>query len=175
MEKLYLKQEVPKIRGEVMFLDFYKNEIYRARGSFFPMPQKCCGGALPPIPRKYELIDANDQVLVEILRTSAPVMPEFKVVDLVAGVEICKIKKKFRISKPTVGITTAQGDYLIDGSIWHREFDVFDEQSRKMINMQKKEIFWGDTYEMTTDTELIDEHIAAGIILAIDCTYHSGN
>ena len=175
MEKLYLKQEAPRVRGEVTFFDVHENEIYHSRGSFMPMPQKCCAGALPPIPKEYELTDANDQAVVRILRTSSILTPEFEVMNLIAGVPICKTRKKSRITKATVVITTEQGNYLVDGSIWHHEFDILNEQGIKIINMQKKSLVWGDTYEITIDSSQINVHSAAGIVLAVDCTYHSGN
>ena len=175
IEELYVEQATPRVRGEIIFFDFLGNEIYHVRGSFFPMPQKCCAGALPLVPKKYELIDDNEQIVVEILRTSSLLTPEFKVTDLITGVEICKTRKKSRIMQATVVITTAQGNYPINGSIWHHEFDILDEQGRKIISKQKETIGWGDTYKITIDTELINMHIAAGIILAVDCTYHTGN
>jgi uncharacterized protein YxjI len=163
MEKLYLKQKVFAIREKFTFFDVHQHEVYRARGSLLAMPQR------------YELIDTNGQAVIEVVRTFFSLMPEFKIVDLVNGTEICKIRKRFRIGRPILDMTTAQGNYLIDGSFWAHDFNVFDRQNRKMINVRKQWISWGDTYEITIDTELVNKHVAAGIVLAIDCTYHSNN
>ena len=163
VEKLYLKQKVFAIREKFTFFDVHENEVYRARGSLFAMP------------KRYELVDANDQAVIEVVRSFFSLMPEFKLVDLKTGVEICKIRKRFRIGRPILDIMSPQGNYLIDGSFWAHEFDVFDDKNRKIISVQKQWIAWGDTYEITIDTDLIEKHVAAGIVLAIDCTYHSGN
>ena len=163
MEKLYLKQKVFAIREKFTFFDVHQNEIYRARGSLFAIPQR------------YKLVDINDQAVIEVIRTFLKLIPEFKIVDLKTGIRICKIRKRFRIGRPRLDIITEEGSYLIDGNIWAHDFDVFDVQNRKIINVQKQWIAWGDTYEITINTELIDMHVAAGIVLAIDCTYHSKN
>lgn len=161
MEKLYLKQKVFAIRNKFTFFDAHQNEIYRARGNLLAMPQR------------YELFDANDKAVVEVVRTFFSLMPEFEIFDLITGAKICKIRKRFRIGRPILDIVTPQGNYLITGSFWVHDFDVVDVQNRKIINVQKQWIAWGDTYEITIDTTLIDKHVAAGIILAIDCTYHN--
>ena len=165
MGKLYLKQEIPRIRGEVTFFDVYETEVYRSRSR----------GNSILMPLKYELLDVNDQAVVGIFRTSAVLLAEYKVVDLIAGVDICKVRKKSCSSLSGVEITTTQGRYSIDGSIWYQKFEIFDEEGRKVIHMQKKKLEWGNTYEVTINTELIDRHFAAGIVLAVDCTYHTGN
>ena len=162
-EKLYLKQKVFAIRENFTFFDIHENEVYRARGSLLAMP------------KRYELIDANHQPVIEVVRTFFTLMPEFKIVDLTTGMEICKIRKRFRIGRPILDITTPKGNYLIDGSFWVHEFDVFDDQNRNIISVQKQWIAWGDTYEIAIDTDLVDRHVAAGIVLAIDCTYHRKN
>ena len=161
MERLYLKQKVFSITEKFTFYDLNQNEVYKARGSFFALP------------KYYTLVDNQGQAFVEVRRTFLSFMPEFTLIDLQRGTEICRIRKRFRLGFPKLDIYADNAQYLIDGSFWAHEFTVKNEQGHLLITVSKQWISWGDAYEITVDTRLIEKHVAAGIVLAIDCTYHS--
>lgn len=163
MEKLYLKQKVFAITEKFMFFDVHQNQVYRARGNLIALP------------KKYELIDQQEQAVIEVVRTFFSLMPAFKLIDLTTGMEVCQIRKRFRVGRPILDMTTAQGNYRVDGSFFAHNFRIFDAENRKIISVQKQWIAWGDTYEITIDTALVNKHVAAGIVLALDCAYHSSN
>ena len=163
MEHLYLKQKVFSLTEKFTFYDLEQNEVIKARGSFFSLP------------KHYTLVDEGGQAVLLVERTIFSLMPEFTLFTLPQRTEICRIRKRFRIGSPRLDIFVSNTKYLIEGSFFAHEFFVRDEQGNLLISVCKKWLAWGDTYEISINTSLIEKHVAAGIVLAIDCTYHSNN
>ena len=163
MEQLYLKQKVFSLTEKFTFYDFEQREVIKARGSFFSLP------------KHYTLVDESGQAVLEVQRTFFSLMPEFTLFTLPQRTNICRVRKRFRIGSPKLDIYVGNTQYLIEGSFWAHEFFVRNEEGHLLISVRKEWISWGDAYEVSINTNLIEKHVAAGIVLAIDCTYHSNN
>ena len=163
MERLYLKEKVFSIREKFTFYDINEQIIYKAHGNLFAFP------------KRYELTDQLNRPKVEITRTIFSLMPEFTLTDQSLNREIAKVKKRFRIGRPVLDIWTPDGDLIIKGSFWAHEFDIYNSNGDILVSISKQWIAWGDTYELIINTKLIERHVAAAIVIALDCAYHNQN
>jgi uncharacterized protein YxjI len=55
----------------------------------------------------------------------------------------------------------------VDGNWWDMDFDV-SRKGRKIAEINKRWISWGDTYEITILDESLEELIIS-LVIAIDC------
>ena len=161
LETIYLKQKVLSIREKFTFYDRNQKIIYKARGNLIALP------------KRYQLFDKKNTPKVEIVRAIFSFMPQFELYDVSTNHKICTIRKKFRIGRPILDMATPHGNYIIDGNIFAHDFRVYNHQNKQVINVQKQWISWGDAYEITVDTMQMPLHVAASIVIAIDCTYHN--
>jgi len=164
MRKLYLKQNGTGMKEKFTFYDDQQQEIYQGQQTSL---------SLPP---RFGLVDvAKNEQVVTLTGTTFSMMPEFKLTDSKTNSEICKIKKKFTMGKGKVTIKTPKGEYLLDGDFIIRDFKIFDNEQREIVWIQSRVLSWGDVFEININSNLIEEHVAIGILVGIDCAYYSDN
>jgi len=164
---LYLKQKVFALAEDFTFFDEAQNPVFRARGNFFGMP------------KQYKLYDANNQDknnhIILIRRKFWAFMPTFFIINPQNNQTLFTVRQRFRFGRPIFDISTPHGNYLIDGNLIAHEFRILDPNGQQIIEIRKRFIAWGDTYDVAVDTAQIPVHVAASIILTIDCALHSTN
>ena len=164
MVYIYKQQKVFSIRENFSYFDINQNLVFTARGSFFGFP------------KRYHLFSgAGQQPIIEVTRPAFAMMPRFLIKDLTSGRMIGKVKKRFRFfGRPRFDVFSADGGvYRIEGSFWAHNFKIFDPLGRQIIDVQKKVISWGDTYEIMIDDRFVPVPVAMALVLAIDCAVHS--
>ena len=164
MRKLYLKQTITQAQDKFTFYDDQQQKVYQGQQTSM---------SLPP---RFGLVDCEkSQQVVTLDGVIFSLMPEFKLIDNSSNNEFCKIRKKFTMGKPKVIIKSVTNEYLIDGDFVARDFKILDDQQQIIIKIQPTHIAWGEVTEVEINCDLIAEHIAAGMLVGIECAYYSDN
>jgi len=164
MQNLFLKQKVFSLTEDFTFFDLNQVPVFRAKGNFFAFP------------KRYKMFDSrNNAELMEITRKFFAFVPTFSVTDTQTGQQVLTVRQRFRLGRPKFDISTPHGNYLIEGNFIAHTFKIFAPNGQQIIEVKKRLISWGDTYEITVDTSQIPLTVAAAIILTIDCALHSSN
>ena len=164
MTYLYKKQKVFSLTEQFRYLDINERLIYQARGSFFSLP------------KKYQLLDINNTPLITVSRRMFTFMPKYDITSIKNNQHIGSINKRFTFGRPRFDLIDSQGNnYIVQGSLFAHNFQIFNPHNQLVIEVRKKIITWGDTYEIMVDESQINIIIAMGIVLAIDCAIFSNN
>jgi uncharacterized protein YxjI len=161
---LYKKQKVLSIREQFTYFDINQQVVYNATGSFFAFP------------KRYELTQTgSSHPLLEVRRKMFTLLPRFYVNDLRnQGQLMAVIRQRFTFMRPTFDLYDRNDQrYHVQGSFWAHNYQIFDPSNNKVIEVNKKWIAWGDTYEIMIDDSKIDLLLAIGLVLAIDCAIFS--
>ncbi|MCL2555504.1 MAG: LURP-one-related family protein [Firmicutes bacterium] len=165
IQHLFLKQKVFSLTEDFTFFDEFQRPIFRARGNFFAFP------------KQYKMFDAVNQVnpMILIRRKFFAFMPTFTIIDTSNNQTLFTVRQRFRLGRPIFDIATPHGNYMIDGNLIGHDFAIMNPNGRQVIQLNKRFLTWGDAYDVAIDTSQIPLHVAAAIILTIDCALHSSN
>ena len=114
------------------------------------------------IGEKFTVVD-EDQRLHYSVKGSFMKIPKFFVE--INGKEAIEISKQLSFFKAKDSISAE--DVTVDGNWWDMDFDV-SRKGRKIAEINKRWISWGDTYEITILDESLEELIIS-LVIAIDC------
>jgi len=160
MKHFYLKQKVFSIADRYKIYDQGNNVVYH------------CKGNLMSFARTKKLFDCRtDELLFILKRRLFTLLPRYYLLDK-DGKQVAYVKKRISFLKQRLDIESVFGDMEIQGNVWIHDFQV-SVAGGPVLEIHKKFIAWGDTYEITVHDE---EHIPFYLALAvmIDDCLHSG-
>ncbi|MBO0459382.1 LURP-one-related family protein [Enterococcus hulanensis] len=151
MKKLYIKQKVFSIGEKFTVTDEDQKPRYFVTGSFMK------------IPKTFRIEDEHDHEVSRITKKVISLLPKFFVE--INGQEAIEISKQLSFFKAKYSISAE--DVTVDGNWWDMDFEV-SQKGRKVAEINKRWISWGDTYEITILNEALEELIIS-LVIAIDC------
>ncbi|MCL2540445.1 MAG: LURP-one-related family protein [Firmicutes bacterium] len=157
---LYLKQKVFTIADRLTFYDQNQQVVYKVKGSLFK------------IPPRLNITDAAGADVIQVKKKLFRFFRTYGIVDLANGSEIGTIKRKFSLNK-NFKITVGEQNLKIAGSLFGFEFNVVNEQGESLVNVKKKYISWGDSYEVFIDETRLEPPVACAICVAFDHAVHN--
>lgn len=151
MKKLYIKQKVFSIGEKFTVVDEDQRLHYSVKGSFMK------------IPKTFSVENEQGKEVSRITKKTISLLPKFFVE--INGKEAIEISKQLSFFKAKYSISAE--DVTVDGNWWDMDFDV-SRKGRKIAEINKRWISWGDTYEITILDESLEELIIS-LVIAIDC------
>lgn len=151
MKKLYIKQQVFSIGEKFTVMDEDQRPRYFVKGSFMK------------IPKTFRIEDEQGREISLITKKFISLLPKFFVE--MNGKEAIEISKQLSFFKAKYSISAE--DITVDGNWWDMDFEV-SQKGRKVAEINKRWISWGDTYEITILNEDLEELIIS-LVIAIDC------
>ncbi|MGM0214987.1 LURP-one-related/scramblase family protein [Enterococcus sp. AZ109] len=150
MRKLYIKQKVFSIGEKFTVTDEYENPRYSVEGSFMQLP------------KTFRVEDEQGQVISKITKKTISLLPKFFVE--IDGQEMIEISKQLTFLKARYSIE-AEG-VSVEGNWWDMDFMV-EKNGRRIADINKRWVSWGDTYEVAVLDETY-EHLIISLVIAID-------
>lgn len=151
MKKLYIKQKVFSIGEKFTVTDEDQRPRYFVKGSFMK------------IPKTFRIEDENGNEVSRITKKVISLLPKFFVE--MDGKEAIEISKRVSFLKAKYSISAE--DISVDDNWWDMDFEV-SQKGRKVAEIHKRWISWGDTYEITILNDALEELIVS-LVIAIDC------
>lgn len=150
MKKLYIKQKVFSIGEKFTVMDEQQNPRYYVEGSFMR------------IPKTFRIEDEQGREISKITKKTISLLPKFFVE--IDGQEMIEISKHLTFLKAHYSIE-AEG-LSVEGNWWDMDF-IVEKDGRRIADINKRWISWGDTYEVTILDETY-EHLVISLVIAID-------
>lgn len=150
MKKLYIKQKVFSIGEKFTVMDEQQNPRYYVEGSFMK------------IPKTFRIEDEQGREISKITKKTISLLPKFFVE--IDGQEMIEISKHLTFLKAHYSIE-AEG-LSVEGNWWDMDF-IVEKDGRRIADINKRWISWGDTYEVTILDETY-EHLVISLVIAID-------
>ena len=147
---LYMQQKVLSLKAKFSILDGSGADKYYIEGKMISLG------------KKLTIFDTAGNELAHVNQKLASLMPKFNVE--IDGKEVASIKKKMGL-KPK---------YIVEGPGWEvqgdflsHDYRVVDGSGNTVVDIDKKYMSWGDTFELNIPNE-DNEVLALAIVLAID-------
>lgn len=158
MIQYYLKQKVFSLRDRYKIFDLNQNELFHVEGKLFSFVHK-----------KDFYENQGNLHLFTLTRRLFRLLPVY---DLSSpeGEMLATIRKRFTVFVKKLDITGRFGDYTIEGDIFAHNFQVI-QNGKVIVDVQKKWISWGDTYEISIFEEEHKEFLLALVIMIDDCMH----
>ncbi|MGG5317273.1 LURP-one-related/scramblase family protein [Enterococcus sp. AZ072] len=150
MKKLYIKQKVFSISEKFTIMDDQQNPRYYVEGSFLR------------IPKTFRIEDEQGREISKITKKTISLLPKFFVE--IDGQDMIEISKHLTFLKAQYSIE-AEG-MSVEGNWWDMDF-IVEKNGRRIADINKRWISWGDTYEVTILDESY-EHLIISLVIAID-------
>ncbi len=157
--RFYIKQKVFSIGDKFNVFDENQNVIYRVEGKVFS------------ISNRLAFIDQNETVLYNAQRKVFSFLPQYFIYDR-SERQVSMIKRHFSFFGSKFTLTINGRPMQITGSVFAHSF-VIEDQGMPIVNIQKKYFSWGDTYEISIDSEKDLELLLFAVII-LDQTLHEG-
>ncbi|MDU5334744.1 LURP-one-related/scramblase family protein [Enterococcus sp.] len=151
MKKLYIKQKVFSIGEKFTVVDEDQRLRYSVKGSFMK------------IPKTFSVENEQGREVSKITKKTISLLPKFFVE--IDGKDQIEISKHLSFLKAKYSIDAE--DLSVDGNWWDMDFEV-SQKGRKVAEINKRWISWGDTYEITILNDALEELIVS-LVIAIDC------
>ncbi len=162
MKHYYMKQKVFALR------DRYKVYDEEEQLAFY------CEGKMFSFVRRMDFFAAKDQKhLYTIKRQLFTFLPKYRLTTL-DGQQVALIKKRFTFLKQRFDIETELGTLEMDGNMWGYDFQV-KKGEIILLEVHKKWLSWGDTYQITIHDESKTELLIALVLMIDDCLHDSQN
>ena len=110
---------------------------------------------------KLKVLDANGDELFYIEQKLFKFLPEYRIFS--GGEEVAFVKREFTFFKPKVNITSAYGNFTIDGNILGYNFNIYKD-GKVVATISKKFVAFSDNYTLDV---FEDENIPFLITLTI--------
>ena len=159
MKQFYLKQKVLSVRDSYTIYDEKDQPVYTGKARMFT------------IGKKIDMYAADTEDIIYTLnRKLFSFLPAYTLNDK-EGREIAKMKQQFSMRNKKIDIEGVHGEFHVKGSLWAFDFE-FYKADKKVVDVNKKRLSWGDTYEITIHEDENAEFYLA-LVLMIDCMFHS--
>ncbi|WP_427813200.1 LURP-one-related/scramblase family protein [Enterococcus sp. 22-H-5-01] len=157
MKKLYIKQKVFSIGEKFTVIDEDQRPRYFVKGSFLK------------IPKTFRIEDEKGNEVSKITKKVISLLPKFTVE--IDGKDAIEISKHLSVFKAKYAISAE--DIKVEGNWWDMDFEV-SQKGRKVAEIHKRWISWGDSYEITILNDSLEELIVS-LVIAIDCVKDDEN
>ena len=151
MKKLYMKQKVFSLGEKFTVTDANAKVAYSVAGSFFK------------IPKEFRIFDTEENEIAKITKQPFALLPKFTVE--IDGQDVVTLQKKFTFLKARYSISSSAIE--IRGDWWDMDFEVL-ANGKRIAEINKRWISWGDTYEVTILNDDM-EQLTIALVIAIDC------
>ncbi|WP_125761293.1 LURP-one-related/scramblase family protein [Companilactobacillus hulinensis] len=155
MRKLYINQKVLSMKEKFTVLNDQESPVYKIVGSMFA------------IPKHFDIMDLNDNVIATVTKEPITWMPKFHLT--IDGKQVATIKKQFSFLKPHYEISAA--GISVSGDFWDMNFAVVRNE-KTVGSVEKRWFSVGDKYEITINNPE-DELLIVGLVVAIDYVKHA--
>jgi len=162
MKHYYLKEKVFALRDRYKVFDEKEELAYYCEGKMFSFTRTM---EFFKTPEKNLLYTIKRQVF-----SFLPVYRLFKP----DGHEAALIKKKFTLLRQEFAITSEYGDLTMEGNTWGYDFTV-KLGGTLLLEVHKKWLSWGDTYEITIHDETRTDMLIALVLMIDDCLHDAQN
>ncbi|NSW90479.1 MAG: LURP-one-related family protein [Firmicutes bacterium] len=157
--RFVVKQKIFSFGDNFTIKDEYGNDHFIVRGKVFALGDKL---------RLYNL---QGDELFYIEQKLFRFLPEYTIYHL--GQAVATVKKEFTFFKPRFNISSASGNYTIDGNFWGMEFSIL-KNGLPVAQVSKRWFSWGDTYGVDiVDSE--DYAFIISLVIVIDQVIHDRN
>ncbi len=158
MKKYYLKQAVFSIRDSFKVYDESQRVIYHAHAKMLS------------VSRQYKIYRSPDEkLLFTMKRRLLSFLPVYELYDATAR-QVAIMRKRFALFKNQIDIETEGRRYLIEGNVWAHNFTISSDR-KTVLNVRKKILSWGDTYEIEIAEDGDTDRLIAFVIM-LDSIYH---
>lgn len=151
---LYIKQKVFSIGAKYNICTADEKPVYTAEGEVFTL------GA------KVHLYDTEARELLLIKQKLFTFMPLYEIYE---GEQLfATLSKKFTFFKKKIEVSSAFGNFTIDGSFWDHDYTITCD-GKLFGSVRKEWMTWGDVYELNINSDQA-EHATffVALVLAID-------
>ena len=162
MKKYYLKQKVFSIRDRYKVFDEEQILAYYCEAKFFSFSHQM------------DFFKAKDNAhIFTIKRQLFSFLPKYRLLGA-DGRETAVIQKKFALMKHSFDINTEMGSLKMEGNMWGYDFQVKSDAGL-LLEVHKKWLSWGDTYEITIHDESKTDLLIALVLMIDDCLHDNQN
>ncbi len=159
MVSFYMKQKVFSLTDRYKFFDEDKRVRYHCIGKFLSLS------------RTKKLYDTNaNKHLYTLKRKVFSFLPTYFLLEA-GGKQVAKIRKRLSFLKQKLDVSSADGDMLIEGNVWAHDFHV-SSNNRHVLDVHKKLIAWGDTYEINIHDEAKAPFYLGLVVMIDDCLHN---
>ncbi|MCR5230381.1 MAG: LURP-one-related family protein [Solobacterium sp.] len=151
MKRLYVKQKAFTMRSQFTVTDENGNLRYTAEGEFWTFGHKL---------HVYDRYHVKTGFIKQVVWSWKSRYDVY-----VDDIYMAQIVREFTWFKPYY--TIHGPGWQLTGNVLAHEFEV-TENGSVLLNVHKKWMTWGDTYEIEIN-DVIDERLAVAMVLAIDC------
>ncbi len=157
--RLYIKQKVFSIGDKYNVYDEFGNLFFNVRSEVFT------------IGYKFHLLDLQGNELFYIRRRITLFRARY---EIYRGHQLCaEIQQEFRLLGAKMNISSAYGNYTIEGNLWGRMFQIYRD-GMLVGSVGKKFLSWSDTYELYIANHQ-DIAFFTALVIAIDNCLHNEN
>lgn len=156
---LYIKQKLFSFKDDYNVYDESLQPIYRVESEFLAMLSKI------------HLYDMNGKELFFIKRKLKFMFAEY---EIYSGDKLCAVvKQEFAMFRPKLSVSSAYGDFDIDGEFFQMDFEV---KCNGMLlgRISKEWLTFGDSYRLEVENSFNSGFFTA-LVIAIDNCMHNGN
>lgn len=154
MKQLYLKQEVFSITNQFKVFDEFQKALYECKGEFFS------------IRREIKIYRSSDKTMIYSLQKKILSFLHAYFLKDPAGEVVARLEQKFSFFAPKFKVYFQNQELDLKGDLWGFDYEVFS-QGIKLIQVHKKWLSWGDTYEILVD-DSFSLDLAIAIVVMID-------
>ncbi len=162
MKKYYLKQKVFAFRDRYKVYDEQQQITYYCEGKLFSFSRQM----------DFYKTEGKEH-LYTIKRKLFSFMPKYRLLG-VNGEETATVQKKFAFMKHKFHIESTLGELEMEGNMWGHDFEVKQGETT-LLEVHKKWLSWGDTYEITIHDESKTELLIALMLMIDDCLHDNQN
>jgi uncharacterized protein YxjI len=154
MKQLYLKQQVFSITNQFKVYDEQQKVIYDCKGEFLS------------IRREIKIYRSADKVLVYSLQKKILSFLHAYFLKDASGDVVARLEQKFSFFGPKFKVYYHNEEFDLRGNLWGFDYTVFSK-GIQLIQVHKKWLAWGDTYEILVD-DSFNLDLAVAMVVMID-------
>jgi uncharacterized protein YxjI len=154
MKQLYLKQQVFSITNQFKVYDDQQKVMYECKGEFFS------------IRREIKIYRSADKTLVYSLQKRILSFLHAYFLKDATGQVVARLEQKFSFFGPKFKVYYQNQELELKGNLWGFDYTVFSN-GIQLIQVHKKWLSWGDTYEILVD-EKFNLDLAVAMVVMID-------
>lgn len=154
MKYLYLKQKVFSFTNDFKVFNDKQEVLYECKGQFFSMRREI------KIYRKGE-----SEMIYSLQKKIFSWLHSYFVKDR-SGAVVARLEQQFSFFRPKFRVLFGDRELTLTGDYWGFNFEIFDG-SQKVIQVIKKWLAWGDTYEIGVEDNF-NLDFAVALVVMID-------
>lgn len=154
MKQLYLKQQVFSITNQFKVYDDQQKVLYECKGEFFS------------IRREIKIYRSSDKSLIYSLQKKILSFLHAYFLKDASGQVVARLEQKFSFFGIKFKVYFQDQELELKGNYWGFDYTVFSK-GIQLIQVHKKWLSWGDTYEILVDDQF-NLDLAIAMVVMID-------